>query len=246
MCKKKDKTALSTAIEVVGLEAYRDAAQPAAQEIGKALGTVFGIPNLVLSPVKFLEDWVAAKFEHLREKVEQKISEIPPERRINVQLEDILPILEAYKNIKVEDEGLQEMFVNLLTSYADSETQSSSRRAFVRILEELSPYDAWLLKDMYVAIEVKKGKLFMNLHNPDVPELIFHIRNEAVWSKELEYSEGSYIAQKWVNDIAQSSIDNLDRLKLIHILGNGPNGYQFTHLITMSSFGRDFCRTCIK
>jgi len=173
---------------------YIDIFQPAAQEIGKYLG-----------------DWVATKFEHLRERVEQKAKKIPPERRVNVQLEDILPILEAYKNIKAEDEELQDMFANLLASYADSETHSSSHPAFVKIISEMSPFDAWLLKEIYVKINSFNKYSLREDHivatyfgNTPMPMFMIYGTEEKPLSYELRLKAGT-------------GMDNLVRLNMLDL-----------------------------
>ncbi|MCL2494851.1 MAG: DUF4393 domain-containing protein [Oscillospiraceae bacterium] len=229
--------AATEGIKVVGevvSNIYLDVFQPAAQEIGKYLG-----------------EWVAAKFDHLREKVEKKMDEIPPERRVNVQLEDVLPILEAYKNIKYEDTELQDMFVNLLTSYADSEAKSISHRAFAKIIEELGPYDALILRKIYRAVALEEKEVFV-IDNHILG--IGAVRMVRGMDLERDLDELKKI---------ERSLDNFERLNLLRIekaieeyVGNRLREYDKKiaiscvkspqYKVSITRLGLDFCRTCIK
>jgi len=143
-----NETDLATAAATEGIkqvgqvvpDVYKDAVQPAAQAGGHALGTLMNAFNMLLAPLERAQLRSEAKTERLRQELARGFEEIPEERRVEPPLEIVGPALESLKY--VEDETLQDMFVQLLIASMDSERQSMAHRAFVKILEELSPSEA--------------------------------------------------------------------------------------------------------
>lgn len=123
---------------------YEDALQPAAQEIGKALGTVAKTVNVALAPVSALV-W---GYDKIKDFVDTKVSE----KLTNVKEEDIVspppnvagPALESLKYTGCIEE-LKELYANLIASSMDKNTSHKAHPSFVEIIKQLSPDEAKLL-----------------------------------------------------------------------------------------------------
>lgn len=132
-------TGLAKAIPV-----YEDALQPAAKEIGKALGTVAKTVNVALAPVSALV-W---GYDKIKDFVDTKVSE----KLSNVKDEDIVspppnvagPALESLKYTGSIEE-LKELYANLIASSMDKNTTHEAHPSFVEIIKQLSSDEAKLL-----------------------------------------------------------------------------------------------------
>ncbi|KAB2114654.1 DUF4393 domain-containing protein [Vibrio alginolyticus] len=132
-------TGLAKAIPV-----YEDALQPAAKEIGKALGTVAKTVNVALAPVSALV-W---GYDKIKDFVDTKVSE----KLSNVKDEDIVspppnvagPALESLKYTGSIEE-LKELYANLIASSMDKNTTHKAHPSFVEIIKQLSSDEAKLL-----------------------------------------------------------------------------------------------------
>lgn len=132
-------TGLAKAIPV-----YEDALQPAAKEIGKALGTVAKTVNVALAPVSALV-W---GYDKIKDFVDTKVSE----KLSNVKDEDIVspppnvagPALESLKYTGSIEE-LKELYANLIASSMDKNTTQKAHPSFVEIIKQLSSDEAKLL-----------------------------------------------------------------------------------------------------
>ena len=250
-------------------DVYKDAVQPAAQASGHALGTLMNVFNLLLAPLERAQIRSQDKTDRLRQKLAEGFEEIPPERRVEPPLEVVGPALEKLKY--VTDKELQDMFVGLLLSSMDSDRQAATHPAFVRVIDELSPFDAWMLRQIYA----------MNFSFA-----IRHIESEDFMIGDKGgYRLSSYIpcgiiqqGDTSVFDKSRQSMENLVRLGLINLalddsdkqmlktLLSGNNVFvmgddyafiksinnmnELLHFygiknISLSVLGYDFCRTCI-
>jgi len=129
---------------VKAIPIYQDAIQPAAKEIGKALGTIAKTVNVALAPVSALI-W---GYDHIKDFVDNKVSEklqnTPEENIITPPPHVAGPALESLKytgNI----EELRELYANLLASSMDIATSQMAHPCFVEIIKQLSADEAKLL-----------------------------------------------------------------------------------------------------
>jgi len=198
---------ITEGIKAVGKEVYADV-RPPVEAAGHALGTLMNVFNLLLAPLERAQIRSQDKTDRLRQKLAEGFEEIPPERRVEPPLEIIGPALETLKY--VEDETLQDMFANLLIAAMDRETQGQTHKAFVKIIEELSSYDAWLLKKIYEDeshIAIKHDEILFQEPYKDLSSFIpFSVIRATC---ELE--------ENVIGD-AERSMDNLVRLRLIELM----------------------------
>lgn len=83
--------------------------------------------------------------ERFKKDLKGKISEIPKGNQQDPKLSLIGPALESTKYY-VEEEELRNLFVNLITKSMDDRYNDKVNHAFVEIIKQLSPIDAYILK----------------------------------------------------------------------------------------------------
>lgn len=129
---------------VKAIPVYQDAIQPAAKEIGKALGTVAKTVNVALAPISALI-W---GYDHIKDFVDNKVSEklenTPEENIITPPPHVAGPALESLKYTGSIEE-LRELYANLLASSMDKSTSKDAHPCFVEIIKQLSADEAKLL-----------------------------------------------------------------------------------------------------
>jgi hypothetical protein len=252
-------TGLAKAVPV-----YNDAIQPAAKEVGKALGTVTKTVNIALAPIKALI-WGYDKIEtFVNNKVSEKLSEIPEERIITPPPEVVGPALESLRFTGHQEE-LRNLFANLIANSMDSVTLKNAHPGFVEVIKNLSSEDAKILK------------LFTQRTSLPLIDIRSEFTQSGKGGRDLVINFSNIGELSGCNDISlvPSFLDNLCRLGLLHIPTN-------MHLIdddlykpleestkalsikeslektddqrvkfvrkyaTLTTYGRQFCNTCVK
>lgn len=92
----------------------------------------------------------AVELEKYHQELTDSIENIPKDRRVEPSIQVTAQALETSKYC-VSSETLREMFVNLVSSSMNADTQSLTHPAFPEILKQLSTEDALLLKDIYIS-----------------------------------------------------------------------------------------------
>ncbi len=136
---------------------YDDAAQPASQSFGKAVepvGEIAGkilvstaktVDVLVFTPLHLIA-WTSDTFkEKFAKKIEDKIKNIPQEKRIEPDPLIAGPTLQAVR-FTAKHENLQDLFANLLATAIDIDTAKNAHPAFVEIAKQLTPDEAKILR----------------------------------------------------------------------------------------------------
>jgi hypothetical protein len=133
-------------------EIYGDLAKPGATQVGKALGTIFGLGNTILWPIAWAnararaaEDRDKIALEINLDKYRKSLEAVLEEQIIPVSPEIGVPILE--KLTYVTDDELSDMYINLLANASTVNTARFAHPAFVHIINSLSPDEALLLKE---------------------------------------------------------------------------------------------------
>lgn len=142
---------IANAVAAVAKEVpiYQDALQPAAQEIGKALGTVAKLVNVALAPVSALV-W---GYDQIREftaaRVAEKLKDVPPENIVTPSPNVAGPAIEALRYTGHE-ESLSEMYASLLATAMNKDTIQKAHPAFVDIIKQLTPDEAKIVRGFSV------------------------------------------------------------------------------------------------
>lgn len=123
---------------------YQDVAQPAAQEIGKALQTVAKTVHVALAPVSALVWGYDQIREFVASKVSERLKNVPPEDIISPKPNVAGPALESLRYTGHE-ESLSDLYANLLAASMDKSTADGAHPAFVEIIKQLTPDEAKLV-----------------------------------------------------------------------------------------------------
>jgi len=202
--------AVTTLIQTVPI--YQDVAQPAAKEIGKALGTVAKTVNVALAPVAALV-WGYDQFAaFISGKVTERLSTTPPEDIVTPKPNVAGPAMEALRYTGHE-ESLSDMYANLLASAMDRSTAEEAHPAFVEIIKQLTPDEAKIL-NLFIS---ERAHPLINLRSEFTESNGGHdrlINYSHLWKKC-----GIPTAKQ-----VPAYLDNFCRLGLMHI----PDGYSIT------------------
>lgn len=123
----------------LALEVYKDVAQPAARDVGSA------IKSLML-PLRVLV-WGIDKIEPtIYGYLEKRFANTPPEKLKTPAPEIAVPIIQSLSYCG-ENEILREMYLKLLACSMETDKEKVSHRAYVQIINQLSPLDARLIAE---------------------------------------------------------------------------------------------------
>lgn len=263
----KDSNIKSTIDAVTGLAkaipVYDDAIQPAAKEVGKALGTVAKTVNIALSPIKALV-WGYEKIEnYVNQSVSEKLKNTPQERITTPPIEVVGPAIESLR-FTGHQEDLRNLFANLIANSMDLATLKNSHPGFVEIIKNLSSEEAKILKlfsktQVMPLIDIR-GKYIKN--------------QEGGFDIIKNHSEIGSLSNCIDSNLIPNFLDNLCRLGILEI----PSGMYLTNkneylpleeseiakqlkeayekkedmriefkrkYITLTSFGQQFCNVCV-
>jgi len=123
---------------------YSDLAAPGVRQVGTALETVLKTGNILLLPLRMLNEYAANVERKNFKEIADRFCEIPVDDVIEIRPEIGTPILE--KLSATEDPDLRRLFIELLASAADESKVALAHPSFVRVIESLSPDEAHILK----------------------------------------------------------------------------------------------------
>lgn len=129
-------------------EAYKDAVQPGARQIGTALGTVGHLLNSVLRPLQSLDKVWTCMFERLDGWLAQRLQGVPPSELTEPPPTVAGNVLTGL--LFAQDEpDIREMFLNLLATSMVRRTKALAHPSFAGILKEMTPDEARIM--MHIA-----------------------------------------------------------------------------------------------
>ena len=134
-------------VKQLSTEVYTDGMKPGVKEIGKALETVIGFGNTILTPIAILND--TAKFIRSKNlnKLNHKLKEIEESNLEAIDPMIGIPVLRRLEY--TSEEELVELFLNLLKQSADKSKIHLAHPSFVNVIANLSPDEAKILKYIY-------------------------------------------------------------------------------------------------
>ena len=125
---------------------YGDLARPGVAQVGKALSTIIGLGNTLLWPVALVNEKAKIALQRNLEKYRAQLDGVPEEKIVQVPPEVGVPIAE--KLAYVTNDELSTLYVNLLAKASTRETASCGHPSFANIIQNLSPDEAILLKEL--------------------------------------------------------------------------------------------------
>jgi hypothetical protein len=124
---------------------YQDAIQPAAKEVGKGLKVVAHAVNVALIPVEGLIWGVEQIRDFVRERVEKKLENVPPDEIQQPKPHIAVPAIDALRYTGSED-TLSELYANLLATSMDRATAYRAHPGFVDMIKNMCPDEARIMK----------------------------------------------------------------------------------------------------
>ena len=188
---------------------YQDLAQPAAQEIGKALQTVAKTVHIALAPVSAMVWGYDQIKDFVSKKVADRLKNVPPENIITPKPNVAGPALESLRYTGFES-SLSDLYANLLAAAMDSATANGAHPAFVEIIKQLTPDEAKLVSLFVRSMPYPLIDVRWAYKNP-TPEKTGGIR------VLTNYSHLGRTAECEFQNLVSTYIDNLCRLGLTEV-----------------------------
>ncbi|MDQ0208874.1 hypothetical protein J2S05_003698 [Alkalicoccobacillus murimartini] len=131
-----------SSVEVIKL-VYPDLAQPGLRKVGQALETVLELSNTILLPAKLASTSANFYFKKWMKKYGENLDVIPDDEIGTVIPEIGLPVIEEL--LKITNEEVAEMFINLLTNASHIDKSRNSHPSFIQVIRNLSKDEAKIL-----------------------------------------------------------------------------------------------------
>jgi hypothetical protein len=239
--------AVVDSLSLVVDKAYEDLVRPSAKRVGSAVETLFKVG---LSPLALLDAGFEASKTWLQGKIQQRVAEIPDEcvtaPPSNITIPALLQIASA-----ADAPELRDLYAELLLKSLDSRTASTIHPAYVGLISQLRPEEAYA----FVAIHERgDGTLLADWTSSDS-------QKRPPPSIEMQFRESC--KRLGVHSFEQSQIylDNLMRLGLYQLKertssdftpgDNNPFGERVGSVetrqareLSLSAFGRAFWHAC--
>jgi hypothetical protein len=184
---------------------YQDAVQPAAKEIGKGLQVVAKAVNAALIPVEGLIWGVEQIRDFVRDRVSRKLESVPPEEIQQPKAHIAVPAIDALRYTGTED-GLSELYANLLATSMDKATAYRAHPGFVDMIKNMCPDEARIMKFL---AETSVSAL-VDIKSVSNTDNSFQVTHRHVSLIGVD-------AQCQFPALAANYLDNLERLGLVKI-----------------------------
>lgn len=194
-------------ISDVAPQAYEDALQPTAQNMGKALGTISGLLNTALTPIEILNKTVSIKKEKFLQEYSDRLNKIPLEKQCEPNLATAGPIIEHLK-YKITEDTLRQKYVNLLSAASNSDDLCKPLMAYDNVLSQLTPYEIRLMTELFGNI---LGQVYAMASITTTTKNGYHFIYKNV--ADISFNNFSF-------DIITVMISNCERLGILYIDNN--------------------------
>lgn len=144
---------------------YRDGLTKPTQETGEIVTDVVKTARLFMAPFQL----AAAYQDRFRMWIDRVIRQVPEERRVPAPPQIAGPIFEELR-YREEGDILTEMYLNLLSKAIDKKQSNQAHPAFVKIIGQLSPDEALILKGILGKTELTYLPLLEDIDQEDVNE----------------------------------------------------------------------------
>lgn len=196
---------ISTAVTGVAVAAGKEITATASKGIGQTVSdiwyVVFGAKWDEERQKKQIE--VANNVDKFKEEITNKSTKILDENRIEPDVEVIGSTLESAK-FRINKDEIRDMFSNLIVSAMDSSKANDIHPSFSEMIKMLSPLDAQNLYFLYHGGDETISKI--RVTNKEDDSYTDHFNHIFLGNPECQD-----------NNLIESSIDNLIRLKLVDV-----------------------------
>lgn len=126
-------------------ELYGDLAKPGVAQVGKAIGSILGLGNTILIPLRLLSETGRAFEQKSFDEIAERFKSIPEEDIITPHPEVAVPILENLS--QTSDGTLREMFVELLAKASTLHGAELVHPSFSQVVSSITPQEAIIIND---------------------------------------------------------------------------------------------------
>lgn len=218
-------------------QTYTDGLKPVVVASGKIGGDLAKTARLLLAPIQYaaaIQDRFESYLERLRKKAGPKELVEPPK-------EIVVPVIENLK-FHSEDSILTEMFLNILACAMDGERNNQAHPAFPKIISELAPDEALILyyltkSDFEVEdhMDYDRGQnRFSNLQ----------IRSSSIPKDKLRFPDNFELYYSHLQSLSLISWP-VKKQTPVTDQTNQQTGIVRNSIVTLTDFGRLFCKACI-
>lgn len=211
---------LGKAIKTVP-DLYDDALKPTAQESGKTLSLVPRTINAALLP---LRKWILQQeynFSETEKLLAKKLEHVDENKIVTPEPHIAVPVLQAL-SYSMDSDELRNLYANLLAKAMNIDTKNLIHPAFVEIIKQFSPVDAYILREINPSKSFPVITISVNEYSNPVNTGDF-LQGLEIPKRTYSYPNITYIQHFSYSEIS-TSINNLTRLGLVEIsLGNEQN-----------------------
>lgn len=198
--------AIEAALSAVAKEVYQDGLQPSIKQVGKTLETITKLLPLAVTPVDVVQALGEKGRNWILGRLAQKLSSIPSERIIRPSLHVAGRALESC-GFAAEDADLREMYANLLATSMDAYTAKNAHPGFVKVIEQISPDEARLLRWMRAQPEGTKF-LSVDMYGRDPGTQTYFLHKFSLLGEDASCTH---------SDLTKSYLENLLNLGLFEL-----------------------------
>ncbi|NIJ17510.1 DUF4393 domain-containing protein [Sphingobium vermicomposti] len=128
-------------------EIYGDLAKPGVKQVGEAIGSLLGLGNTILLPLRLLNEVGRAFEQEVFSQIADRFKKIPDDRIVSPPPEIGIPLLDRLS--QTQDTTLREMFIELLARASDSQAVDQVHPSFSQVISSIVPDEAILLRGLY-------------------------------------------------------------------------------------------------
>lgn len=210
----KDLSGLGSYAPIIH-ELYKDMAQPAARNVGLALGAITSVGLFLHLLTSWGTDRLNICLKNNLEKYADRMKAVPLENVTEAPPEIAIPIIEKLSYVTNED--LRNLYIELLAKASINDLNRTAHPSFVNIINSLSPDEAIILRDLHntkkKSIPCIEVRLLDSNKNSSSRKTPYYTKYDN--DHELTYSENAsaYISNLIGLGILQSSDMVLKKIK---------------------------------
>lgn len=184
-------------------ELYKDMAQPAARNVGLALGAITSVGLFLHLLTSWGTDRLNICLKKNLEQYSERLKEVPPEDIVEAPPEVAVPIIE--KLSYVTNEELRNLYIELLAKASIKDENDKAHPNFTNIINSLSPDEALLLRYFKDNRTITPRQFFKT-----------HIRKSEVFHIYLLNEQKNFVELQFPKNLS-GYLENFEGLGIIYI-----------------------------
>jgi hypothetical protein len=246
----------------IALEVYKDAAQPATQELGEALGKLAKIVVYPITMIAAGTEWIRSLLARTQAKLEEASTAQYTSPPTTIAGHVMLNYSLLGDDERAESE-LRDMYASLLASAIDRDTAPAAHPAFVTMIAQMSSVEATLIKimasdpwDIWPVVELRDvsesnrsyisyGRIFgideFNRRGTDYEQYFDNLERLRIVSVEFKKAVWPDISE--TDPYQKLEAIMAGQIKDIELVGS----LQYRRgILRLTSFGRQFAKICVR